>query len=109
MPPRTRPWVVEAACRGIDPREAERVFFPSRGEDVKEAKQVCSQCPVSAECLAYAVANGEIHGIWGGMSERERRKLRTLIRRETRLRVIGPHHPIEDEEFVLAWLRRNAA
>ena len=69
----TRPaWHQHGACRGADPN----LFFPERGESVKEAKAVCARCPVRAECLEYALEQpGEI-GIWGGLSERERRQLR---------------------------------
>jgi WhiB family redox-sensing transcriptional regulator len=65
-------WQHRGACRGLDPN----LFFPERGESVKEAKAVCARCPVRAECLKYALENHELHGIWGGFSERERRQLR---------------------------------
>ncbi|MDV7390081.1 WhiB family transcriptional regulator, partial [Arthrospira platensis SPKY1] len=52
------------------------VFFPLRGEDVRAAKAVYADCPVSAECLDDALANHEMVGIWGGTSERERRRMR---------------------------------
>ena len=69
----TRPaWHQHGACRGADPN----LFFPARGESVKEAKAVCARCPVRAECLEYALTNQEKFGIWGGLSERERRQLR---------------------------------
>ncbi len=69
----TRPaWHKHGACRGSDPN----LFFPERGESVKEAKAVCARCPVRPECLEYALANQEKFGIWGGLSERERRQLR---------------------------------
>jgi len=69
----TRPaWHQHGACRGADPN----LFFPARGESVKEAKAVCARCPVRAECLEYALTNQEKFGVWGGLSERERRQLR---------------------------------
>ena len=69
-------WWEEAACRGVDPA----IFFPERGESSAEAKKVCLPCPVSAQCLAYAVENGEKHGVWGGLSERGRRRMRKAKR-----------------------------
>jgi WhiB family transcriptional regulator, redox-sensing transcriptional regulator len=52
------------------------LFFPERGASTKEAKSVCHGCEVRPECLEYALRHGEKFGIWGGMSERERRRLR---------------------------------
>lgn len=63
---------VKANCLGINPD----LFFPERGASTKEAKEVCMGCQMREECLEYALANGEKFGIWGGMSERERRRLR---------------------------------
>lgn len=60
------------ACRGSDPD----VFFPDRGESLEPAKQLCGQCAVRDECLEYALDNGERFGVWGGTSERERRRIR---------------------------------
>lgn len=65
-------WVEHAECRGAPTEE----FFPERGEDTQTAKVICAACPVSVECLAWALDHGEKHGIWGGTSERERRSLR---------------------------------
>lgn len=65
-------WQRLANCLGLDPD----VFFPERGASTREAKEVCRGCVVRAECLDFAVANGERFGIWGGLSERERRKVR---------------------------------
>lgn len=65
-------WQVEAACRGVDPD----LFYPTQGESTAEAKAVCRECPVTAECLAYALETRQQFGIWGGKSERERRPLR---------------------------------
>lgn len=58
-------------CAETDPE----VFFPDKGESTRTAKAVCMACPVRAACLAAAVARNERHGVWGGMSERERRPL----------------------------------
>lgn len=65
-------WQADAACRGVDPD----LFFPERGESTREAKEICGICPVRRACLEHALAHGERHGIWGGTSERERRRLR---------------------------------
>jgi WhiB family redox-sensing transcriptional regulator len=54
------------------------VFFPEKGGSTREAKRICGECPVRAECLEYALEEDERFGIWGGMSERERRKLKRL-------------------------------
>ncbi len=67
-----RGWQTRANCMGVDPE----LFFPERGSSTREAKEVCRGCVVREDCLEYAIANGEKFGIWGGMSERERRKVR---------------------------------
>ena len=76
------PWARRAACRGIDPG----LFYPARGESTREAKDVCAGCLVRGECLDYALAAGEKFGIWGGKSERERRRIR---RQRTAVRASG--------------------
>jgi WhiB family transcriptional regulator, redox-sensing transcriptional regulator len=76
-----RSWQLQANCMGVDPD----LFFPERGASTREAKEVCRGCVVRDDCLEYALANGEKFGIWGGMSERERRRLRrarALARRD---------------------------
>jgi WhiB family redox-sensing transcriptional regulator len=65
-------WQDQANCLGVDPD----LFFPERGASTREAKEVCRGCVVRLDCLEYALANGEKFGIWGGLSERERRRLR---------------------------------
>lgn len=67
-------WADQAECLGMDPE----LFHPGRGDDtsVSNAKAVCAVCPVRAECLDHAMTHGEKHGIWGGTSERERRRMR---------------------------------
>jgi WhiB family redox-sensing transcriptional regulator len=67
-----RSWQDQANCLGVDPD----LFFPERGASTREAKEVCRGCVVRLDCLEYALANGEKFGIWGGLSERERRRLR---------------------------------
>ena len=66
------PWADQANCLGVNPD----LFFPERGQDTAAAKAVCAGCVVSAECLEYALDAGEKFGVWGGKSERERRRLR---------------------------------
>lgn len=65
-------WQTDALCTQTDPE----AFFPEKGGSTRDAKRVCSGCDVRAQCLEYALANDERFGIWGGLSERERRKLR---------------------------------
>jgi WhiB family redox-sensing transcriptional regulator len=65
-------WQDFANCLGVDPD----LFFPERGASTREAKEVCRGCVVREECLEFALANGEKFGIWGGLSERERRRIR---------------------------------
>jgi WhiB family redox-sensing transcriptional regulator len=71
--PASAGWREEAACRGTDLT----VFFPGRGESAGPARRVCAGCPVRHECLEFALRHGEVHGIWGGLTERDRRALRT--------------------------------
>jgi WhiB family redox-sensing transcriptional regulator len=73
-----RDWLRRANCMGVDPD----LFFPERGASSREAKEVCKGCVVRDDCLDYAIARNEKFGIWGGLSERERRKVR-------RVRLIG--------------------
>jgi WhiB family redox-sensing transcriptional regulator len=65
-------WQDFANCRGADPD----LFFPERGASTRTAKQICRECSVRAECLEFAIVSSEKFGIWGAMSERERRKIR---------------------------------
>ena len=66
-------WRELAACRGTDLE----VFFPGRGETAGPARQVCAGCPVRQPCLDYAITNRIVYGVWGGLTERERRALRS--------------------------------
>lgn len=82
---RDNSWMDDACCRGIDPD----LFYPERGESTAEAKAVCQGCPVRGQCLEYALTSPvEKHGVWGGLSEYERRRLRRQRRRAARLAVI---------------------
>ena len=65
-------WQTDALCAQTEPE----AFFPEKGGSTRDAKRVCEACPVSGKCLDYAMANDEKFGIWGGLSERERRRLR---------------------------------
>lgn len=65
-------WQERALCAQTDPE----AFFPEKGGSTREAKKVCVSCEVRVECLDYALENDERFGIWGGLSERERRKLK---------------------------------
>lgn len=78
-----RSWQNHANRLGVNPE----LFFPERNEDQTRAKGVCAGCRVRGECLEYALVNFEQHGIWGGMSERQRRDLRKQRREQS------PNHP----------------
>ena len=66
-----QPWYERAACRG---RDAD-CFFPEKGGSTRAAKRICQTCVVQVECLEYALAIREPHGVWGGLNETERRAL----------------------------------
>jgi len=65
-------WQDRALCAQTDPE----AFFPEKGGSTREAKKVCRSCEVRAECLEYALEHDERFGIWGGLSERERRRIK---------------------------------
>lgn len=65
-------WQERALCAQTDPE----AFFPEKGGSTREAKKICLSCEVREECLQYALEHDERFGIWGGLSERERRKLK---------------------------------
>jgi WhiB family redox-sensing transcriptional regulator len=65
-------WQERALCAQTDPE----AFFPEKGGSTREAKKVCRSCEVRAECLEYALEHDERFGIWGGLSERERRRIK---------------------------------
>lgn len=64
--------MTDAACAGMDTN----LFYPERGEDNAQAVAVCRDCPVREQCLDHAVRNGETYGVWGGLSGKQRRRLR---------------------------------
>jgi WhiB family redox-sensing transcriptional regulator len=68
-------WQERALCAQTDPE----AFFPEKGGSTREAKRICTTCAVRAECLEYALGNDERFGIWGGLSERERRRLKRRV------------------------------
>ncbi len=65
-------WQDDANCLGVDTS----LFFPERGASTREAKEVCRGCVVVKQCLEFALQNGEKYGIWGGLTERERKRIR---------------------------------
>ncbi|WP_406324422.1 WhiB family transcriptional regulator [Streptomyces niveus] len=64
-------WHEDAACASVDPE----VFFPGSGQPVRPAVQICMGCPVLRQCADHAVER-ETHGVWGGLTERDRQRLR---------------------------------
>lgn len=64
-------WNRNAACRGLDPE----IFYPVSEEEAERAKAVCGQCPVQADCLEHALGSRERDGVWGGATEKERRRM----------------------------------
>jgi WhiB family redox-sensing transcriptional regulator len=84
-------WRHHAACRHEDPE----LFFPLSPATVTQAKTVCGECPVRAACLAYACATGQDAGIWGGMTEEERR---VLLRSRLRARTATPVVPAPEAQ-----------
>ena len=78
--PEEAAWQDQALCAQTDPE----AFFPEKGGSTREAKKVCRGCEVRMECLEYALEHDERFGIWGGMSERQRREERSRRAREAR-------------------------
>lgn len=72
------PWRATANCQNAP----SALFFPERGEPADRAKALCARCPVRQECLDFAIERGERFGVWGGLSERERRPIRKAYNRE---------------------------
>ena len=68
-------WQDQALCAQTDPE----AFFPEKGGSTREAKKVCASCEVRTQCLEYAIENDERFGLWGGLSERERRRLKKQV------------------------------
>ena len=76
-PSKNMVWRQRAACRGVHPD----IFYPLSDEDADEAKGICDSCGVRETCLEYALANREREGVWGGATERERRRMLRQRRR----------------------------
>lgn len=72
------PWMNDALCAQTDPE----AFFPEKGGSTADAKAVCARCPVAAECLDTALNNDERFGIWGGLSERDRRRIKKQLNQQ---------------------------
>lgn len=72
--PMQQEWVVRAGCVGTDPE----LFFPGHGEHGDEAKEICRGCPVMEPCREYAIRTPHTEGVWGGMTEQERRAERKI-------------------------------
>lgn len=70
-PRNEEPWVEDALCRQTDPE----LWFPEKGYTPHAAKRICLSCPVRVECRDYGLRNREPYGVWGGLTERERRKI----------------------------------
>lgn len=79
-------WQDDALCAQTDPEE----FYPEKGGNTRLAKAICQRCDVREQCLQYALDHGERYGIWGGVTERERRKLKPATPTVHR-----PHRPID--------------
>lgn len=79
-------WIPLAACKDI-PKD---VFYPLRGESTLPAKRICYGCPVRIECLEYALAITEKLGVWGGCSERERRRIRRARKLARKAGLVDP-------------------
>ena len=75
---KTTEWMERGNCRNFPPA----TFFPSDGAGVERARAICTNCPVISECLEYALAEHIDHGVWGGCSERERRRIAKRRRSE---------------------------
>lgn len=75
----TSSWREAGLCAQTDPE----VFFPEKGGKTTSARAVCQSCDLRQQCLEYALAHDEWLGLWGGLSERERRRLKRGIREGT--------------------------
>jgi WhiB family redox-sensing transcriptional regulator len=79
-------WDNEASCQSVDPE----VFFPERqGEAATMAKTICRGCPVRMQCLEFALSARLDYGVWGGMTEHERRSLRRSRQRKARREAVA--------------------
>lgn len=74
-------WQRRAACRGLDPR----IFYPANDDEAVVAQAVCEDCEVRLACLEWALGRREKDGVWGGATERDRRRIIRQRRRAARL------------------------
>lgn len=90
-------WMFQSLCSQTDPE----AWFPEKGGSTREAKSICARCPVAAECLDYALEHDIHHGIWGGLSERERRKVAKALGKPQTANARKAHcannHPYDEE------------
>lgn len=87
--PKREEWRSKAACRGTDID----IFFPASEADAGRAKGVCATCPVRLECLEWALASRQEEGVWGGLTDTERRRLRRRRRAAARAGLPEPAVP----------------
>jgi WhiB family redox-sensing transcriptional regulator len=80
-------WMTRGRCTNVPPSR----FFPSDGAGVEQARKICAECPVRLECLEHALAERIDHGVWGGCSERERRRILKHRRAEELARAGSAH------------------
>lgn len=72
-------WQARSACRNLDTRE----FFPEGTGLSQDVRRICAACPVSVECLTFALADPSLKGVWAGTTERGRGRIRAAMRRES--------------------------
>lgn len=98
-------WAKSAACKSTSSKE----FFPKRGDSTKEAKEICLSCIVAQQCISYALANNERFGIWGGTSERDRRRLRRAISSSKKTKSFQPIIKVTQKMYALPIIERYFA
>lgn len=74
-------WKREGSCLGLGSK-ANKIFFPEKGASAREAKVICSTCPVLEQCRDYALNGREKFGVWGGMNEKDRKNYKRKMQRE---------------------------
>ncbi|MDD5710738.1 MAG: WhiB family transcriptional regulator [Candidatus Colwellbacteria bacterium] len=92
-------WQDQANCRGSD----SDLFFLERGKSSQSAKVICRECQVREECLEFAINTGQRFGVWGGLSERERRR----VRRERQIPLVRAHYTSVIADHQSDWSRRQ--
>jgi WhiB family transcriptional regulator, redox-sensing transcriptional regulator len=101
-------WHARGACHGMDPADADRIFFPTPRayQAITEAKALCHSCPVRRTCLAAALDTESTTGIWGGLTEAERRRWHTKVHR--RLEYARVHAALHGRDVHLSPREREA-